>query len=153
MLSAMAIDLKGLLEERLRDGAGLWAKDLAAHREEEFASASGGARSVADFAYETVFVNQRIAARLRGEGVAPMDGFPSCPDDLRSREALAKAMAESAEEVLAAVGDPERTITRPDGTTVSAFASAEFAAIHMYYHLGQVNYIQTVYGDPAVHWM
>jgi len=132
----------------------LWEKDLAAHRDEELLSRpSETARSVADFAYETIFVNRRIAARLRGEAVASMDGFPTCPEELRSRDLLAKAMRESADEVLAAVGDPEREITRPDGSTVSAFASAEFAAVHMFYHLGQVNYVQTMYGDPAVHWM
>lgn len=150
----MAIDLSALLKERLDEVSTLWEKDLAAHRDEELLSRpSETARSVADFAYETVFVNRRIAARLRGETVAPMDGFPACPEELRDRGLLAKAMRESADEVLAALGDPQREITRPDGSTVSAFASAEFAAIHMFYHLGQVNYVQTMYGDPAVHWM
>lgn len=150
----MALDLKGQLEELLRDCVWLWQKDLSMHRDEGFASSSSEtARSAADLAYETVFDNRRVAARLRGEAVDSVDGFPACPEELRTREAMAKAMAESAEEILAALGDPEREIILSDGSKTTAFARVQYAANHMYYRLGRLNYVQATYGDTKIHWM
>lgn len=150
----MAIDLLAFLRENLRGVAQNWEKDLLAHRPEEFCVApAGGGRSVADFAYETIYVNRRLIARVKGEPVPPMNGFPSCPDELRSGEAMAKAMTESVEEFLAAADDPERIIVRPDGTELTVFELGDFMNVHMMYHLGQLNYVQTLYGDQKIHWM
>lgn len=150
----MALDLTGHLEELLRDCVWLWQKDLSMHCDEAFASSSSEtARSAADLAYETVFDNRRVAARLRGEAVDSAAEYPPCPEEFRTRDAMAKAMAESAEEILAALGDPEREIVLSDGSKTTAFARVQYAANHMYYHLGQLNYIQAMYGDTKIHWM
>ncbi len=108
---------------------------------------------MADFSYETLFVNRRLIARVTGEPVLPMDGFPTCPDELRTPVAMATAIAESVEQFIAAMGDPEREIVRPDGTILTAFELGSFMNVHMMYHLGQINYVQTLYGDGDIHWM
>lgn len=149
----MAIDLKAYLDESIRGSAALWAKDLAAHAGDLDSTPAPTARSVADFTYETILVNQIFAARLKGETPPSMDGFPTCPDELRSVDALSKAMTDSAQDILDAVGDLERPIRRGNGEEATAFEVAAFSAQHMMYHLGQLNYIQTVEGDPVVHWM
>ena len=150
----MAIDLTAFVTNDLQGTAALWAKDLAAHRADEFnVSPSEKVRSVADFSYETLYVNRRLIARAKGEAVPPMDGFPTCPEELRTPDAMAKALAESVEQFLAVMGDPEREIVRPDGTVLTAFELGSFMNVHMMYHLGQINYIQTLYGDAHIHWM
>ena len=149
----MATDLKAYLDKSLNDASALWAIDLAAHAGDLNVAPSDTARSVADIAYETVFVNRMFAARLNGDTTASMDGFPSCPPDMRSAEALSKALGDSVREILDAVGDPERPVARGNGDESSAFAVAAFAGTHMMFHLGQINYIQTVNGDPEIHWM
>lgn len=150
----MAIDLKALLKERIEETAALWAKDLAAHRDDQLITRpSETARSLADIAWETITINRRVATRLRGETPGPIDGFPVCPPEMANRVALAEQMAASAQEILAAAGDSmEREIPLPNGEKESVFSYGEFALMHMQYHLGQLNYVQTVYGDTDIHW-
>ena len=150
----MPIDLKKHIVDALNEVAELWAKDLRAHRDPEIATPmSPTARSVADLTYETILVNRRFAARLRGEAPPSMDGFPAAPEGLRTGAALADAMRESIDGIVAAYDDPEREIPATGGGTVTAFELCGFAITHSYYHLGQVDYVQTVYGDTEVHWM
>ena len=150
----MPIDLDAHVRDGLNEIAELWVKDLVAHRDEEIAvPASPTARSVADLTYEAIFVNRRFAARLRGEMPEPMNGFPSCPERLRSGAALAAAMRESVDAILFSLGDLQREIPATGGGAVTAFEVAGFAIQHLYFHLGQVDYVQTVYGDTEVHWM
>jgi hypothetical protein len=35
---------------------------------------------------------------------------------------------------------------------MSKFALAHLASIHMMYHDGQLNYIQSLHGDGEIHW-
>ncbi|RYG36840.1 DinB family protein [bacterium] len=149
----MSLDLHALLKERLREAATLWAKDLRAHDPEHLTvEPKEGVRSAADIAWECVLTNRRLAMRIRGEEPFTLDGFPACPPEFATIPALIKALSESTDEILAAAGDDvEREVSYPGGSE-SVFAYAEFAGIHMMYHLGQINYIQTLYGDPAVHW-
>ena len=150
----MSLDLKAILAENLNQCAELWEKDLLAHRVDQITTRpTESARSIADIVYETAVVNRRIAARLKGETPPPMDGFPSCPAEIATAAGLAKELKDATAVVLAAAGDDlEREVVTPMGPE-SAFTYALFAGTHMMYHLGQINYIQTVYGDTDVHWL
>jgi hypothetical protein len=149
----MSFDLKAHLASILDACATSWKATLAGHADEWFVKpVAANVRSVADICYETLLINQRLARRIRGEEVGPMPGFPPCPEELRTREAMANAMVASVEELLEAVGgDPEREIVMPNGDRETAYSLAEFASSHMYYHLGQVNFVQVQYGDRTFH--
>jgi len=41
---------------------------------------------------------------------------------------------------------------KPFGRPMSKFAIAEVPALHMFYHDGQLNYIQSLLGDTEMHW-
>lgn len=43
-------------------------------------------------------------------------------------------------------------VDSPMGRPMSRFAIAELPANHMMYHDGQLNYIQTFFGDKEMHW-
>jgi hypothetical protein len=139
---------------QINQAAILWEKDLRAHDPSRLTDQpTDSVRSVADIAWESVVINHRIAARLRGESPAPAgDGFPSCPTDLANTAALVAAIAESTQAVLDAMGDDETRMVQVPSGSENAIGYAMFAAIHMFYHLGQVNYVQTTYGDVDVHW-
>ena len=142
------------VRSQLGQAAALWEKDLVAHDANRLGeSPNGTTRSVADIAWETVVINQRIASRLRGETPAPAaDGFPTCPPELANTTGLVSAIHESTQAVLDAMGDDEARLVQVLSGAENAIGYAMFAAIHMFYHLGQVNYVQTTYGDADVHW-
>lgn len=103
-------------------------------------------RSGYAIAAEVVEANRGIAARLRQEEPAPrgMTTFDSV-------EAASRAVLESA----GALADVVRGLT-PEALTrvyqvpfgqIPGAALMALAANHMYYHGGQINYIQRLYGD------
>jgi len=46
----------------------------------------------------------------------------------------------------------DREVTAPWGAPFKALFLAGVVASHMEYHGGQVNYIQSLYGDAEMHW-
>src|SRR5512147_753859 len=85
---------KDFLAERMTSAARLYVQDLEALDESMLAHSPGGAaRGPYDFTYEVVFVQRRIAKRLRGEdpGPASFEGWMTAPDEFMDK---ARAMAE-----------------------------------------------------------
>jgi hypothetical protein len=141
-----------ILSGHLTQAAWLYRKDLAAMGDRVTQSPAPGARSAADIVWEVVQNNYRGAKRIRGEDPGPTVGFPTCPAEFANPESLAKEIKASADTLLDAVGeDPMRTVTYPGGSE-SALEYVEFMVHHMMYHLGQLNYIQVLFGDAEIHW-
>jgi hypothetical protein len=142
-----------MLQEHVEMTVDLYRKDLHAFAPNDLIRSPGApARSAADIVFEVILNNRRASRRLRGEDAGPGPGFPPCPPELQSAEALSTEIADSCEELLAAVGlDPFRMIEYPGGSEI-ALSYGEFAVLHMQYHLGQLNYLQTVFGDAEIHW-
>jgi uncharacterized damage-inducible protein DinB len=66
--------------------------------------------------------------------------------------------AAAADALLAAIGamdvsELDREVTAPWGAKVPLGTMLFMAISHTSYHDGQLNYIQTLYGDNAFHWM
>lgn len=141
-------------------GAGArYSQDLKALTDEHFSNSPGGtARTPADFTYEVVMINQRIAKRLRGEDPGPFnfEGWMTAPPEFGMRdEAVQKFDASISEIVDALEKTPEdqmlRTIVTPSGET-SPFDIVTFCAMHINYHDAQLNYVQSLLGDMEMHW-
>lgn len=150
----MSFDHKGYATTQLTNAKGYYLSDLQAMNEDDLLGKEGEARSPIDFTYEVVIVNRRIASRMRGENPEPMkfEGWMVAPADFRNKDRAIKEFDESAQEMIDAVGDdPLRTVQMPDRTT-TAFELANFGALHMMYHDAQLNYIQALKGDMAMHW-
>src|SRR5579885_755646 len=107
----------------------------------------GSSRSPYDFTYEAVFVNKRIAQRLRGEtpeAVSGDEGWMTAPADFKHKEKAVNAFRESMDEILAALSAAEESkmmdpVTTPGGES-SLMNFAYFACIHNSYHDAQLNY-------------
>lgn len=146
--------LKGL--NRVID---LYNKDLAALPEEAFDKSFGPkARTVADFMHEINMVNDSLCKELRGEGRPewPDEGWVKAPENLKSKAAVLEAFQASSDAAVATVESlPESAMEEIVKTEMGEFPKVDrirFMSIHLWYHLGQINFIQTLLGDDEWHW-
>lgn len=155
-----AFDLKAFLTGMIQRSANRLADDLAHLSTEQLStSPMGVARNPLHFSAECIGFNSLV--------VNAFSGAPSLRPSEEAREkffasfdSLEKAQAglrRSAEEVVAVIAEAdEAKLTEqamaPWGEPMPLYMLIYVAADHMSYHDGQVNYIQTLYGDAEVHW-
>lgn len=155
----MPYDYHAALAKGIRQAAARYADDLRAMEDSVLrASPGGAARSPYDFTYEVVFVNRRIAARMRNEdpGPSPFEGWIVAPPEFCEKERAIAEVLDSAEELaeawLAVSPDAIETVTPlPQGEFTPIFG-ATLCERHMHYHDAQLNLIQAMGGDGDVHW-
>ena len=151
----MSAEVHAIVRAQILEAAELYVKDLRALPEVELTH-DRGARLPIDFTYESVMVNRRLAARLRGIEPDPSTRETTAPELFRAQTVAADEILGSAGELIAAWDDlgPEG-ITKPipaagDGET--ALSLAIFATRHLQYHDGQLAYLQSLNGDASNHW-
>lgn len=115
-------------------------------------------RTVADIVYEVNLVNDRAATEMREEEPTPWpEGeWITAPDTLNSKEAVIAAFETSRQKCLETAGSYsaeqlDESITTGDGVTNRA-ERCRFMTLHLWYHSGQLNFIQTLLGDTGWHW-
>lgn len=137
----------------------IFKQDLEALPESAFAQKFGEkTRTVADIVYEVNLVNDHIGMTIRGEEpfiwpdgpwiVAP-DGLTSKSDVLASFEKSSSRIIETANGYSSA--DLAVSVTTEHGETNRA-ERLRFMTVHLWYHSGQLNFIQTLLGDDGWHW-
>lgn len=139
----------------LNNSCQLFLKDLNALPEDAFCRSLGGkARTVADIAHEVNLVNDHVGQAVRGEEqfVWP-EGWISAPPELCSKEAVIKAFEESSQRIVETFTSYsqeqlDETIKHDEGETTRA-ERCRFITLHLWYHSGQLNYIQTLLGDDG----
>jgi hypothetical protein len=140
--------------DRIRRAAGLFSKDLSAMDEPMLVNSFGGsARTGYDIAYEVTFINNAVATNEFGG--EPPKGWMRAPEG-QSKDAAIQAFNDSVDAVCAKIAgssadDFAAEMTTPFGPTNFGFM-ANMLPAHIMYHSGQLNYIQTLYGDEAFHW-
>jgi hypothetical protein len=120
----------------------------------------GVGRSPLNMTAEVGFFNGACAKILKGEE-APMgdeSAFAKLLDSFTTREeAVAMMDANTAElaEAIRGLSDEDlgAQVMAPWGEPITKGGLANMCVGHMMYHDGQINYIQTLNGDNAVHWM
>lgn len=155
----MEFDLKSYAIKQVEDVRDRYLQDLDAIPAEAFDTSPGGAaRTPAHFTYEIVCVNSRFLKRLKGEDPGPFstDMWATTPDEFRTKEAAVAGFTDSMNQVVSAVnaipdGEMLREIPVANGST-NPYDLALFCASHVNYHDGQLNYIQALSGDAAIHW-
>jgi hypothetical protein len=152
------MDAKTIAAAGLKSACKKFLQDLQALPEDAFAKSLGGvARTVADIVYEVNLVNDHVGMVVRGEEpfVWP-EGLVKAPADFQTKQAVIEGFERSSHRIIATVDaltpeGIEATIDTEDGET-TRFERFRFITLHLWYHSGQLNFIQTLLGDADWHW-
>jgi hypothetical protein len=143
----------------LEGAFGVFRKDLVALPEEAYTKKfNAAARTVCDIVYECNLVNDHIGLTMRGEPLFDWpEGWVTAPDDFQTKEAVLAAFDASAKMFMDTVaGYTQEEMVAPlksDDSVTDRFERCRFVALHLWYHSGQLNFIQTLLGDDVFHWM
>ena len=136
----------------------IFLKDLQALPEEAFTKSFGPAtRTVADIVYEVNMVNDDIASVMQGQKASDWpEGWVKAPADFNTKDIVIAAFSASSANALAVASgfsneELEAPLQTEDGETTRG-DRCRFMTIHLWYHSGQLNFIQTLLGDDAWHW-
>ena len=155
----MSLDLKEHLKRAILLTRGRLVNDLKALTGEQSNACPGGcARPALSIVAECAAVNGMMAKILTGE-----EYVRPAPEErdrfLASFDTPEKALTflnTSTDTLIAAIEgfDADRFGETTDqiGRAMTYFDIAELPAMHMSYHDGQLNYIQALSGDAAIHW-
>ena len=133
-------------------------QDIENLPEEVFVKSLGGkARTVADIAYEVRLTNERLCRDLLRQPSTDMpSGWAVAPEELHSKEATLRSFQASAEAVVQilegmSVEEIEEVVPGVLGEASRA-DHCRSMTVHLFYHSGQLNFIQTLLGDGDIHW-
>ncbi len=152
------MDVKPIALNSLKWTCKCFLQDLQALPEEAFDKKfSPQARTVADIVHEVNLVNDHIGLTIRGEELWDWpDGWIYAPENQRTKESVIAAYEKSSQHILDTVeGFSEEQMMEPimsDGKETNRFERCRFMSWHLGYHSGQLNFIQTLFGDDAWHW-
>jgi len=153
------LDSKRIATKILKGASKMLLQDMQALPTEAFEKDFGGkSRNIADFMYEVNLVNDHVGMVIRGEKPFewPSEPLIKAPKDFRGKDKIIAAFEKSSTKIIETVegftpAQLEETIKIEDGET-TRFERCQFMALHMWYHSGQLNYIQTLLGDDGWHW-
>lgn len=152
------MDTKVAALKSLQSAFGIFRKDLEALPEEAFAKKFGPkTRTVADIVYEVNLVNDHIGMTLRKEPLFEWpSGWITAPADFQTKDVVLAGLEASSQRFLATIeGMTEEqwtaVVTTERGET-DANERCRFVCLHLWYHSGQFNFIQTLLGDDQWHW-
>lgn len=153
------MESKQIAVKALQGAFKIFLADLEALPDEAYCQSFGPkARTVADIVYEVNMVNDHVGLTIRGEELFPWPkGWIKAPEGFRSKETVIEAFKKSSETILATAESfsneqMDETISDGEGGTTDRFERCRFMALHLWYHSGQLNFIQTLIGDDAWHW-
>jgi len=153
------MDLKENAAKGLARAFQIFRTDLEAIPEDAFGKKFGpSTRTIEDIVYEVNLVNDHTGMTMRGEKPFdwPEGDWILAPADFKGKEVVIAAFDKSCKRILETVESftpeqMEETTQTEDGET-TRFQGCQFLKLHAWYHSGQLNYIQTLLGDGALHW-
>ncbi|WP_158409140.1 DinB family protein [Fimbriimonas ginsengisoli] len=160
MIDNASTDLRQVISAMISEACETYNSDLSHVPEDKLhAIPMGAARTPASFTAECIGFNRFVARALRNEPVY-MPGTEEREAFVRSFDSLTKlqeGLTDSCGVVIEALAalEPEELaaeVRAPWGQPLPAYRLAYYAASHMNYHDGQINYIQSLYGDGEMHW-
>lgn len=152
------MDVKTIAANGLKRACSIFLQDLQALPEEAFTKTFGGAaRTVPDIVQDVILVNDHVGLTVRGEELFDWpDGWIKAPPEMNSKAATIAAFERSSKQIIETVDlytaeQLEEPLQTEDGDT-NRFERFRFITLHLWYHSGQLNFIQTLLGDAEWHW-
>jgi len=151
------IDARGYLIGWLKGLVSMTSADIRAMPDDKWTVGMGGCTRPANaIVAETIGLLRWATGALRGE--TGNSDYSGGTDELPTQAVAIQKLEEVADEfcgALAAASDEAlaKEITPPWQMPAPLFMIAQIAVSHVWYHDGQLNYIQCLLGDEKVHWM
>lgn len=159
-ITATGVDARGYLIGWANGLKGMYVADLKAMPEEMLTATHGGVTRPANaLTADTVVMLNAATELLKGNGMhMEEDGYANLAAELTSGEAQIAAISTAVDNfcaALAAASDEHLNsmAMAPWGMETPVFMLAQIAVSHIWYHDGQLNFIQALNGDEKVHWM
>jgi hypothetical protein len=162
----MGVDSQGLDARAMLKGwamalADMTSKDIRAIPEDKWTATFGGAtKSACDATVDAISLMRWVNEALKGNVIstdepdARQQVVGACSSRETAISALNGACREFGEAMSAASDESlNATIMPPWKMPSSLISLANIAVSHIWYHDGQLNYIQMLLGDAKVHWM
>lgn len=154
-----AVNTPTPVAKSLKNALRLFRIDLEALPEEAYEKSFGPkVRSLADIVYEVGLVNDHVGMIMRSEEpfVWPEEQWIKAPEGLAGKGPVIAAFDESADRIVATAEsfsqeEMDAPLATDEGETTRA-ERCRFMTLHVWYHLGQLNFVQTLLGDDAWHW-
>lgn len=157
MNTSPGVDAKAYLSGWLNGLVAMTTADINAIPDEKWSETFGGcSKSAADATKDSVVLLHWAADTIKLGAGASFEGLPAidCTTKASAATALAHAgtvfntaLTEASDETLNKVATPPWQMDAP------IYMLAQIAVSHVWYHDGQLNYIQTLLGDDKMHWM
>ncbi len=160
-ITAQGIDARAYLGGWMNGLTGMYLADINAIPDDKWNATYGGCtKSAADITTDALSLLLWAAEAMKGN-ILPgyeNDLMGLVKADCATKEgAAAKLQSVSADFVSALNGASDDAlnakIMAPWGMESPLFGMAQVAASHLWYHDGQLNYIQCLLGDEKIHWM
>lgn len=157
-----SIDAVANLSNWIQGLTGMMTADIHAIPQDKLTWSPGGvARPANALIVEVAGLCRYTAAILRGDepGEIPSEEqIQAIVNSTTTHAALAKALGDASAELTTALSNAtnetlNKTVTPPWKLDCTVYMLAQITASHIWYHDGQLNYIQALLGDEKVHWI
>jgi hypothetical protein len=154
------IDAKAMLTGWLQGVTGMFVSDVNAIPDDKWTATMGGCtRPCSELADDTISFLVWATKCIEQGGTPTMDEAAraalkeSCTTKAGAIAAIQNA-SKSMADALSATTDEilMKTATAPFGMDGSIYGFAQMAVSHVWYHDGQLNYVQCLLGDGDFHW-
>lgn len=158
---AQGVDARGYLSGWLMALTDMYTKDINAIPEDKWHATFGGvSKSAADATADVIGMLGWTTDALNGNVAQVTESYISdalkstCATQEGAAAALASASGAFAGALSAASDEALNSVVVPPwNMPTPLFILANIAVSHVWYHDGQLNYIQALLGDGDVHWM
>jgi hypothetical protein len=144
--------------KEFEDGAAAMVSDIEALNHEDLEKNWGeSSRCAYDVIYEVAVLYRRSAMTLAGKEPGPLpwkfgEEWLVAPDDFHDKEKILQFYRLGTQELLQEARRREIEPAETGDGPSKVFKSLQFAVMHTAYHDAQLNYIQAIKGDMALHW-
>lgn len=154
------INARGYVIGWLNGVTAMYLKDIDAIPDEILLTSPGGcARPANELTADVIMLLKWTTGALKGTPTESyQDAAKALAATLTTKAAIADAMNQAKDELAAAIGQASdetmnSMVTPPWQMEAPMFIIVLIAVNHIWYHDGQLNYIQCLNGDGDVHWM
>lgn len=161
MTSTTGVDARGYLAAFAGVVADMTMKDIHAIPDDKWSATHGGcSKGACDAIADILGMLEWTTEAIKGNLTAVEGSYitPDIKEACSTRDGAAARLAESSSAFGAALTTASddalnAEVMTPWGMPTPVFMIAQIATSHIWYHDGQLNYIQTLLGDDKVHWM